>query len=148
METNNRIYSLVRKTFIKAVNTLAENYHGTSFTDIFITVDKESGEVSFFDDEENCIETVVIENWIDQPDLSDEKIISTLRVIAEELDNEGILDTLEIYKPFSVNYADECMVSIEEILFINDNTSIQADNDLLEKFDREFDDFLDKLLKE
>jgi len=148
METNNRIYSLIKETYSKAIETLACNYQGSSFTDIFITVDKESGEVSFYDDEENCIVTVVIDKWINQPDLSDKEIVSILRNITEELDDNNIFDSLDIYKPFSINYADESMITLEEILFINDNTAIQADNDLLERFDKQFDEFLDKLLKE
>ena len=53
-----------------------------------------------------------------------------------------------MYKPFSVNYADENMVVIEELLLINEESVVELSNDLLEKLDKEFDDFLDKLLKE
>lgn len=148
MGASDKISSLINNSFIDAIDILANNYQGDSLTDIFITVDKESGEVSFYDDDENCITTVVIEDWINRADLRDSEIISVLRAITEELDDNDKFMPLEIYKPFSINYADENMVIIEELLLISDDSSVRADNDLLEKFDREFDEFLDKLLKE
>lgn len=148
MEANNKIISLLKGSFTEVINVLANNYQGSSFDDIFITVDKESGEVSFYDDEENRIETIVIDRWINQSGLPDEKIASVLRVVVEELDDNDRFVPLEIYKPFSISYADENMEVIEELLLIEDDSSLHTDNDLLERFDKEFDDFLDKLLKE
>ena len=37
---------------------------------------------------------------------------------------------------------------MEELLLISEDDVVKIDNDLMEKFDREFDEFLDKLLKE
>lgn len=148
MGASDKISSLIKNSFVDAIDILANNYQGESLTDIFITVDKESGEVSFYDDDENCITTVVVEDWINQADLPDDEIVSVLRAITEDLDDNDKFISLEIYKPFSVNYADENMAVVEELLLISDDSSVQADNDLLEKFDREFDEFLDKLLKE
>lgn len=148
MEANNKIISLLKDSFSDAIAVLANDYQASSFNDIFITVDKESGEVSFYDDEENCIETIVIDRWINQPELQDEKIASVLRAVVEELDDNDGFASLDIYKPFSISYADENMEVIEELLLIEDDASIHTDNDLLERFDKEFDDFLDKLLKE
>ncbi|MBD8389415.1 hypothetical protein [Dysgonomonas sp. BGC7] len=141
--------ALIKDTFLQAIDTLAKDYKGSSLTDIFITVDKESGEVAFYDDEENKISEVVIFNWIDKVDeLNDEDIISSLRSITEELDNEDKFSSLDIYKPFSVNYSDDSFIVIEELLLINEDSIMKIDNDLMEKFDREFDEFLDRLLKE
>jgi hypothetical protein len=141
--------SLIKSTFIKAIDTLAKDYQGSSLTDIFIMVDKESGEVSFYDDEENKIAEIVVFEWVNKVGkLSDEKVVSILREVTEQLDNEEMFTSLDLYKPFSVNYADDGFEVIEELLMISDESTIVLDNDLMEKFDREFDDFLDKLLKE
>ncbi|WP_165041805.1 hypothetical protein [Dysgonomonas sp. ZJ709] len=148
-EKNKEIPQLIKKTFLEAVDILSKNYQGSSLTDIFITVDKESGEVAIYDDEENRAAEVVIFDWIDKVDeLPDEYIASVLRAVTEDLDGQDAFASLELYKPFSINYADENFVVIEELLLITDDSTVQLDNDLLEKFDREFDDFLEKLLKE
>lgn len=149
MGANKDSFTLIKETFIQAIDTLAKDYQGSSLTDIFITVDKESGEVAFFDDEENKIAEIVVFDWVDKVDnLSDEKIISVLRRVTEDLDNNNMFDSLDLYKPFSVNYADENIVVTEELLLINEDSIVQINDDFMEKLDREFDEFLDKLLKE
>jgi len=149
MGANRDSYTLIKDTFLQAIDTLAKDYKGSSLTDIFITVDKESGEVAFYDDEENKVAEIVVFDWINKVDkLSDEKVISVLREVTEQLDNEEKFSALDIYKPFSVNYADDSFIVIDELLLINEDSIVKIDNDLMEKFDREFDEFLDKLLKE
>lgn len=141
--------SLIKNTFQQAIDLLAKDYQGSSLTDIFILVDKESGEVAFYDDEENKVGEIVVFDWVNKVDeLDDEKVISVLRNVTEQLDNENMFSSLDLYKPFSVNYADDNYSVIEELLVINEESIVQFDNDLMEKFDREFDEFLDKLLKE
>ncbi|MFV0419631.1 MAG: hypothetical protein ACK5KT_12995 [Dysgonomonas sp.] len=149
MGTNRNSLTLIKETFLQAIDVLAKDYKGSSLTDIFITVDKESGEVSFYDDEENKVAEIVVFEWVNKVDtLSDDEIVSALREVTEDLDKNEMFTALDIYKPFSVNYADDSFIVIEELLLINEDSIIQMDNDLMEKFDREFDEFLDKLLKE
>lgn len=149
MGANRNSLTLIKETFIQAIDVLAKDYKGSSLTDIFITVDKESGEVSFYDDEENKIAEIVVFDWVNKIDeLSDEEIVSVLREVTEDLDNNEMFAALDLYKPFSVNYADDSFIVTEELLLINEDSIVQMDNDFMEKFDREFDEFLDKLLKE
>ncbi|MDR1089993.1 MAG: hypothetical protein LBL79_02865 [Prevotella sp.] len=141
--------SLIKATFQQAIDTLATDYNGSSLTDIFIVVDKESGEVAFYDDEENKVSEIVVFDWVNKVDeLEDEAIISVLRDVAAQLDDEDRFSSLDLFKPFSVNYSDDNFSVIEELLLINEDSIVKIDNDLMEKFDREFDEFLDKLLKE
>ena len=141
--------SLIKATFQQAINTLATDYKGSSLTDIFIVVDKESGEVAFYDDEENKVGEIVVFDWVNKVDnLDDDEVISILRDVTTELDGDDMFSSLDLFKPFSVNYSDDSFSVIEELLLINDDSIVKIDNDLMEKFDREFDEFLDKLLKE
>ncbi|MBK5722204.1 hypothetical protein JGH11_15115 [Dysgonomonas sp. Marseille-P4677] len=141
--------TLIKDTFKQAIDSLANDYKGSSLTDIFITVDKESGEVAFYDDEENKIAEIVIFNWVDKVDeLSDKKVVSVLREVTEQLDSEDMFSSLDLFKPFSVNYADDNLVVKEELLLISEDSIVKIDNDLMEKFDREFDEFLERLLKD
>lgn len=149
MGANKDTFSLIKNTFQDAIKILSEEYKGSSLTDIFITVDKESGEVAFFDDEENKVAEIVVFNWVNKVDeLKDDTVISILKEVTDTLDNEEAFNSLDLFKPFSVNYADDNLEVIEELLLINDESTVKFDNDLMEKFDREFDEFLDKLLKE
>lgn len=146
---NRDSFTLIKDTFLQAIDILAKDYQGSSLTDIFITVDKESGEVAFYDDEENKVAEIVVFNWVNRVDtLKEEKVISILRDVTQKLEDEEKFSALDIYKPFSVNYADENMMVIEELLVINEESIVEIDNDLMEKLDKDFDDFLERLLKE
>lgn len=144
---NEKTFSLLKQTITEAVENLSASYQGSSLTDIFITVDKESGEVTVYDDEENSVAKIVIYEWINNTDLDDVKISSVLRTVIDNLDDNDVFKSLEMYYPFSVNYADENMTVIEELLRLDDDAIITIDDDLLSKFDKEFDDFIDKLMK-
>lgn len=73
-----------------------------------------------------------------------------MKSVVTELNKENAFALLDVYKPFSVNYADDNFDVIEEILLLNDDSTVELDmdNNLMEKFDREFDEFLERLLKD
>lgn len=151
MKTRQDISVLIKKNFLKAIDNLSKKQDRASLSGIYIMVDKETGEVAFNDDAENKIGDIVIFDWIDKQDnLKDDFIISILRDITLALVSENAFAPIEKYKPFTVNYSDDSSI-IEEILTImgdDEVLDIQDEEDLMEKFDREFDDFLEKLLKE
>lgn len=148
MEVRSKTQSLIKETALEATRILAESYQGTVLDNLHIAIDKESGEVLFYDLDVNCIASIVIDEWMGKTSLPDSTIISVLRSVIGEIEDDHGFDLLEIYKPFSVNYSDESLNVIEKLALIGDDMNLESDNDLLEKFDREFDEFLDKLLKE
>lgn len=144
--TARKVYKEISKVLTEAINGLNEGYTGSSLTDIFLVVDKDSGSLSVFDDEENLLSQVIVESWISEDD--DQLIARQLREVVEQFDMDNKFDSLDVFKPFSINIADENLVVLEELLVIEDDSIIRIENDFLSRIDKEFDDFLDKLLKE
>lgn len=144
--TARKIYKEISKVLTDAINGLNEGYTGSSLTDIFLVVDKDNGSLSVFDDEENLLSQIIIEAWTSEDD--DLVIARQLREVVEQFDRENKFDTLDVFKPFSINIADENLVVQEELLVIEEDSIIRIENDFLSRMDKEFDDFLDKLLKE
>lgn len=144
--TARKVYKEISKVLTEAINGLNEGYTGSSLTDIFLVVDKDSGSLSVFDDEENLLSQVIVEAWISEDD--DQLIARQLREVVEQFDMDNKFDSLDVFKPFSINIADENLVVLEELLVIEDDSIIRIENDFLSRIDKEFDDFLDKLLKE
>lgn len=137
----------------QAIENLSTDYKGESLTDIFILVDQESGELSVYDDEENCVSKGIVESWIhvdscDDENLTDSVYAHDLRAVIAEMDEAERFASLDVYKPFSVNFADENFIVIEELLLIEDDSVIRIENELMDRLDKEFDEFLDKLLNE
>nr|WP_297163481.1 hypothetical protein [uncultured Dysgonomonas sp.] len=144
--TARKVYKEISKVLTEAINSLNEGYTGSSLTDIFLVVDKDSGNLSVFDDEENLLSQIIIEEWASEDD--DQVIARQLREVVEQFDMDNKFDTLDVFKPFSINIADENLIVQEELLVIEDDSVIRIENDFLNRIDKEFDDFLDKLLKE
>lgn len=144
--TARKVYKEISKVLTEAINGLNEGYTGSSLTDIFLVVDKDSGSLSVFDDEENLLSQVIVEAWVSEDD--DQLIARQLREVVEQFDMDNKFDSLDVFKPFSINIADENLVVLEELLVIEDDSIIRIENDFLSRIDKEFDDFLDKLLKE
>lgn len=141
-----RVFIEISKALTEAIGNLEKDYQGSSLTDIFLVVDRESAELSVYDDEENLLAQRIIDAWID---ISDKKrIVSQLRKSVEALNKEKKFDGLDLYKPFSISITDEDFIVQEELLVIEDDSVIKLDNNFLERIDKEFDEFLDKLLKE
>lgn len=145
METNDTNKD-ISAALSKAIDCLKTEYKGSSLTDIYLIVDIDSNELSLYDDEENLLTQAVIEAWNDID--NQDEIVRQLRIVVEDFDLNNKFDALDIYKPFSVNIADENFTVQEELLVIIDDEIIRIENDFLDKIDKEFDDFLDKLLKE
>lgn len=145
MTTGNTL-SEITDTLIAAINSLKEDYAGSSLTDIYLLVDKDSGELSVYDDEENLLAQSIIESWMSVN--NDRTISKDLKTVVSKLNSEQRFDALDIYKPFSISIADENFVVQEELLVIEDESIVRLENDFMERMDKEFDDFLNKLLNE
>lgn len=144
--TTSNVHNEIAKALTKAVSSLVEDYKGSSLTDIYLVVDKDSAELSVFDDEENLLNQRIIDAWMGVK--NDEIINNQLREVVEQFDLENKFDSLDLYKPFSISISDENFIVQEELLTIQDDSMIKLDNDFLDNLDKEFDEFLDKLLKE
>ena len=140
--------SEIRNVFAEAVDSLTNDYKGSSLTDIFVLVDEESGELSVYDDEENNVARGIIQSWEDPEGNKNIHYASALREVVMKMDDEGCFSSLDVYTPFSINLADEDFIVKEELLLIEDDSVIRIENDFMDRMDREFDEFLDKLLNE
>ncbi len=135
------IYELLSQ----AVNTLSENYKGSSLTDIFLLVDEDSGELSVYDDEQNRIIDGIINEWQDSDNID---YADDLKTVIRKMDDDSKFNSLDVYTPFSINLADEDFIVTEELLLIEDDSIVRIEDEFLKRMDKEFDEFLDRLMKE
>lgn len=136
----------IANALAEAIDNLKNDYAGSSLTDIYLVVDKDSGELSIYDDEENLLSQVLVEAWVELDD--DTEIENALSEVVAKFDDEDRFGALDLYKPFSISLADENFVVQKELLVIEDDSIVRLENDFMERIDKEFDDFLNKLLNE
>ena len=140
--TNNLREAIVQMT--KRFTTIEE----TVVTDFHFQVNTDSGSLTIFDDDDNTLYTTHIAEWEKfHQENCYEVIENELRKQLTEAQKEGVLDNMNIPKPYSCLLVDEDKETIVDLLYIDDETYIIT-NDLLEGFDQEMDEFLKHLLEE
>ena len=116
----------------------------TIFTDIHLRVNQETGELVAFDDDDNEITRVIVEQWINnQDDDFYDKVAKQLRKCIDH--EKKTIENLAIIRPYSFVLENEDKENIAELYVVDDDTVI-IDPDLMEGLDKDLDEFLEKLL--
>lgn len=115
-------------------------------TDIHVCANQDTGELLAYDDNENEITRCVIEQWIGNTDdnFYDRITLQLRKIFKREAE---IIDHLGILKPYSFVLESDERMPIAELYLADDDTVI-IDGDLMPGLDKDFDDFLSKLMQE
>lgn len=133
----------------RAIRKIAENYpEGTEpvLTDIHLQVKPASGELLAFNDNDDELTRVVIEQWIEAKD--DDFYEEAAQQLCTSLDHmrESVIDRMAVMHPFSFVLVDEDHETLRDIYLVDDDTLILGST-LLEGLDEELDDFLRDLME-
>lgn len=139
--------SLLEGVIKKAISRYTCHYEQTIVTDIHLQASQDSGELFLFDDEDEELANVTIEEWrtYEGDDFYEniERILSTLLC---NMKNARAFDSMTILKPFSFVLVDDEKETLAELLLIDDDTLLVND-ELLKGLDKELDSFLKDLLE-
>ena len=132
----------------RAIKKVADKFptaeEATIFTDIHLRVNQETGELVAFDDDDNEITRVIVEQWINnQDDDFYDKVAKQLRKCIDH--EKKTIENLTIIRPYSFVLENEDKENIAELYVVDDDTVI-IDPDLMEGLDKDLDEFLEKLL--
>lgn len=151
MNANNaKVQSVIENTFTKAIGKLISNEAGNFYSDLYVQVDAESGELQIYDDGEKLLEKTIIFDWVGsscEEDVFNKQVAATLKAVLAVLVTKHAFDHDCFMKPFSVDLTDEDFVVIEELLFLDDDT-LRLDDPFLKNLDEDLDDFLSNLLSD
>ena len=113
-------------------------------TDIHLQVKPSSGELLAFDDNDEDLTRIVVEQWIDSGDeLYDEAATLICRCLEEM--RETVIDKMAVLHPFSFVLMDEDKETLRDLYLVDEETVI-LNRTLLEGLDEELDQFLKDLL--
>lgn len=147
MKLSSQSQLLIESVLKEAVCKFAAADEGSVVTDIHIQPRADSGELSIFDDNDEELSRIIIEEWVeyDKDDfyIHIERI---LRSVINRLRDTGLLDNLSILKPYSFVLVDEDRETVSDLLLVDDDT-LFADDELLKGLDEELDEFLRDLLE-
>lgn len=147
---NTKTQTVIESAFSKALEKLDKDHSTVITNDLHVQIDRESGELSIYDDAEALIEKTVIFDWVNSElpeEVFTKHATSALKAALVSLASKEAFELSCIAKPFSINLTDEEFSVIEELLFIDDEL-LRIDDPLLKDLDADLDDFLDKLLSD
>ena len=151
MSANNaKVQAVIETTFNSAINKLAANEAGNCYSDLYVQVDAESGELLIYDEEDVLVEKTIIFDLVNtscDDDQFTQQVAATLKAVLAVLVTKKVFDNPCFLKPFSVSLTDEDFSVIEELLFLDDE-NLRLDDPLLKDLDADLDDFLAKLLSD
>lgn len=130
----------------KVIEKFPDNGESSIITDIHFRVNRDTGEMLAFDDDDNEITRCVVDEWIENKDDNFyDRILLILRKEFKKMSND--VDKMGILKPFSFVLENEEKSGMGE-LYVADDDTIILGGDIMENLDSELDDFFDKLMKE
>lgn len=147
MKLSQQSQSVIESAIRKAVAKFTCGCEQTIVTDIHIQPNQNSGELFIFDDEDDELVNVTIDEWSAyESDDFYENAERVLRPILCRMKDGGDFDKLTILKPYSFVLVDEEKETVAELLLVDDDTLLVND-ELLKGLDEELDSFLKELLE-
>ena len=147
MKLSQQSLSIIESAIQKAVGKYVCNCGQTVVTDIHLQPDQTSGQLNIYNDDDEELANVMVEEWAtyDGDDFL-ENIEPGLRSILCRMKDAGDFDKVSILKPYSFVLVDEDKETVTELLLVDDDTMLVND-ELLKGLDKELDDFLKELLE-
>ncbi len=124
-------------------------------TDIHIRINQETGDVMVYNDDDEELTRVVIDEWIDNTDDEDVFFASAAKQIRQLLlsHNEGdsqqaLGNTLGVIMPYSFVLENEQGEHIEELFIADTDDTIIIGGPFMQGLEEDLDDFMKKLMEE
>ena len=141
---------IIRNLFIQVMDSLEEGYTVNPLSDLFIQVDRQSGEVFILNNDEETLAKETVFDWV-QLDKEEREfypeIVPELKSVISRLNEKNIFDKLYVVKPFSITLVNEEFKAIEKLLFLDDDT-LKLDNNIWKTMNKELDDFMKNLFSD
>lgn len=151
MGANNlKVQSVIESAILSVIDKLKSDDGINSINDLNIQLDRENGELLFYDDNESLIDKTIIFDWVENKrpaEVFTKHATSLIKAALASLTAKEVFEDPIIAKPFSVNLTDDEFTVVDELLFIDDEL-LRIDDPLLKDLDSELDDFLNNLLSD
>ena len=117
-------------------------------TDIHLQPNPVTGELAFFNDDDEMLGSVSVSEWTDaNPEDFHTDAEMSLRKVLNQLREDGVLASLKILKPFSFVMVDDSKETVAELMLVDDEDTVFLSDELLKGLDEELDAFLKDLLE-
>lgn len=146
MKATEQTIQQIERAIRKVADKFPTNVESGILTDIHLRVNQDTGELVAFDDDDKEITRCIIEQWIDNKD--DDFYKEAAGILRSVLSKQkDTIEKMAILKPYSFVLEDEDHEHLAELYLVDDETVI-IDQELMAGLDKDFDKFLEDLLKD
>lgn len=148
MKLSGQSHSSIVSAVKKALGRYLTGEEKNIVTDIHLQPVQETGELIIYNDDEEELSRVVVQDWVNcTPEEFFESAEPQLKQVLNTLRNEGLFNHLSLMKPYSLVMVDEEKETVAELLLVDDEETMLISGELLKGLDEELDAFLKDLLE-
>lgn len=148
MKLSAQSHSSIMNAVKKALGRYLSDEEKNIVTDIHLQPVQDTGELVIYNDDEEELSRVVVQDWVDcTPEEFFESSEPQLKQILNALRNEGFFNHLNLMKPYSLVMVDDEKETVAELLLVDDEETLLISDELLKGLDEELDAFLKELLE-
>ena len=149
MEAVKRLHTDFETGFIKALDFLQNQYPDTALTDLYIQLNQDKARLIFMDDEDHLLHEVNISDFIKNTDddFVRKNIAKAFKTVTGKIKDKKAFKGINILSPLSVILVDESFTTMEEFQ-VTDNDQIILGEELLANWEKDLDDFMEKIIKD
>lgn len=145
MKLSGESKSLINQTILGLIKRYSD-LEDSVVTDLYFQPSFEDGELKVFDDEDELLSSITINELVGLR--GSDSMSDVVTILRRALDhNRKELEHLSILKPFSFVLVDQDKETVAELLLVDDDL-VLADEGLLKGLDKELDEFLKNLLED
>ena len=148
MKQNKTLYTSIASVILDALKKYASMESRSVVTDIYLQPNMHTGKLSVFNDDDEQLASVVINEWSNSnPEEFQSGCELALKKVLNQLSSEGAFASLPIMKPYSFVMVDAQKETLAELLMVDDEETMLLSGELLQGLDDELNAFLKDLLE-
>ena len=148
MKQNKTLYTSIASVILDALKKYASMERRSVVTDIYLQPNMQTGELSVFDDDDELLSSVVINEWNNSnPEEFQTGCELALKKVLNQLFSEGEFASLTIMKPYSFVMVDSEKETLSELMIVDEEETLFLNDELLKGLDDELNAFLKDLLE-
>ena len=143
-----KIQSQLSRMLNKVSQKFPQVEEPTVMTDIHIRINQETGDVMVYNDDEQEITRIVVDEWIDNQE--DEKLFyqKAAKALRQLLLKDGFGSSMGIIRPYSFVLETETGEHIDELFIADTDDTIIIGGAFMENLEKDLDDFMKHLMED
>lgn len=141
-----------RQQLVRIINKIAQRYPYVEepdvMTDIHLRVNQETGDVMAFDDDNVEITRIVVDEWIENGEDSEQFYNNAADAIRNVIMAEDTASSLGIIMPYNYVLEDETGEHIAELYVVDSEDTIIIGSSFMDGLSEELDEFMKHLMED